>query len=299
MVTEKSVEPFRGPIPESGSRHPLLPTPYRVVKRVVETDTVVTLFLEALEGGNLTFRPGQFNMLTAFGVGEIAVSISGDSLDGGPIRHTIASVGAVSHALCSLRVGSLVGVRGPFGNGWDLTGVTGMAGSATQDVVVVAGGVGLAPLRPAVLELLKMKEEGRGRVVVLIGSRSPDQVLFKEELDVWRTRGAHVEVTVDRADASWRGSVGVVTSLISSAPFDPHDAFSLVCGPEVMMRFTARALLDKGMHEDKIQLSLERNMQCGIGWCGHCQLGPYLLCRDGPVFPYGGRLAELLAKREL
>jgi len=282
----------------SESRHPLLPVPYRVVKRVVESDTVVTLFLDALKGDNLAFRPGQFSMLTAFGVGEIAVSISGSPSEGGPIRHTIASVGAVSHALCSLRVGSLVGVRGPFGNGWDLTGA-GKASSSVEDVVVVAGGVGLAPLRSAILELLEMKRGNKGNVVVLIGSRSPDQLLFKEELSVWRSRGAYVEATVDRADASWSGNVGVVTSLIGSAPFDPDNALALVCGPEVMMRFTARALSDRGLDENRIQLSLERNMQCGIGWCGHCQLGPYLLCRDGPVFPYGDRLAKLLAEREL
>jgi len=276
-------------------RHPLTPAVHRVVGRRIETGDVVTLSLEAPGGRPSGFRHGQFNMLTAFGVGEVAISMSSAPGGPGPLEHAIRDVGPVSHALCALGVGDHVGVRGPFGTGWDLDAPAVVGGA---DVVVVAGGVGLAPLRGAVHDLVARRRRGGGRLFVLVGARSPDQVLFADELGRWRHEGVHVGISVDVGDPSWKGSVGVVTALLPAARFDPVDAVALVCGPEIMMRFTAQALVDRGVDPGAIRLSLERNMQCGVGLCGHCQLGPLLLCRDGPVVPYGGVTAELLRERQ-
>ena len=275
------------------ARRPLTPAPYRVTALRRLTEDVVTLALEPVGGSVLDFRPGQFNMLTVFGVGEVAVSISSDPAAGGALEHTVRDVGAVTHALCRAPTGSIVGVRGAFGRDW---GVTALAG---QDVVVVAGGIGLAPLRGAVFALARATAGGGGRLAVLVGARRPSQVIFGDDLRAWRDAGATVAVSVDVAEPGWAGQVGLVTSLTPEIPFDLAGASALVCGPEVMMRFTARALVDRGMDPGRIAVSLERNMQCGVGLCGHCQLGPLLLCRDGPVVPYGGAVAALLLEREL
>lgn len=271
---------------------PLAPAGYRVVSRRRHTEDVVTLGLAPADGPRLVFRPGQFDMVTAFGVGEVAVSISSDPDDGGPLEHTVRDVGPVSHALCEAPVGSVLGIRGPFGTDW---GVDALAG---RDVVVVAGGIGLAPLRGATWALARRSASGHGRLAVLVGARRPDQIVFAEDLRAWRAAGATVEVAVDVGDAGWAGHVGLVTSLVAGVGFDLAGAAALVCGPEVMMRFTVRALADHGMAPEAVRLSLERSMQCGIGWCGHCQLGPFLLCRDGPVLPYAPPLPRLMSERE-
>ncbi|HLN06609.1 MAG TPA: FAD/NAD(P)-binding protein [Acidimicrobiales bacterium] len=272
--------------------HPLVPATYRVVARRVETDDITTLSIEPTSGSDPPFRPGQFNMLTAFGVGEVAISISSAPDTPGPMEHTIRDVGAVTHALCRVQVGSILGVRGPFGTDWGVDELD------DADVVVVAGGIGLAPLRGAISYLVD-KPGRRGRVYVLAGARSPDQVTFAEDLERWRRDGADVELTVDVAPPEWRGPVGVVTGLLPAASFDPPRTVALVCGPEIMMRFTIRSLVDLGVRPGSIRVSLERNMQCGVGWCGHCQLGPLLLCRDGPVIAYSEPLARLMSVREL
>ena len=165
-------------------------------------------------------------------------------------------------------------------------------------MVVVAGGIGLAPLRGAVDELVHRAEPGRGRVFVIAGARQPGQIIFGDDLEAWERDGAVVAVTVDVAGPGWSGHVGLVTSLLDHAAFDPASSIAFICGPEIMMRFTARALVDRGVDPERIRVSLERNMQCGVGWCGHCQLGPFLLCRDGPVLPYAGAVAQLLNERE-
>ena len=268
------------------------PVPYRVEARQELTDDVVTLALSPLGGAARSFLPGQFDMLTAFGVGEVAVSISSDPDDGALLEHTIRDVGPVTHALCHAPVGAVLGVRGPFGTDW---GVDELAG---DDVVVVAGGIGLAPLRGALCALARTAAARGGRLAVVVGARSPSQVVFADDLRRWRDSGAEVQVTVDVAEPGWRGHVGLVTSLVPEIGFDLRRAAALVCGPEVMMRFTVRALVDRGMAPERIRLSLERNMQCGVGLCGHCQLGPYLLCRDGPVLPFAGPLPGLLLERE-
>lgn len=281
----------------------MTPVPHRVVGRRDETDDVVTLLLSPTAGGALRARSGQFNMLTAFGVGEAAISVSSAPDDEGPLQHTVRDVGPVTHALCQARVGGVIGVRGPFGTDWAV-GATREPGAPRNapgpegDVVVVAGGIGLAPLRGAVYELVARHSRGGGRVFVIVGARDPSQIIFGSDLDAWARDGARVEVTVDVPAPGWTGHVGLVTSLLNQAGFDPREASALVCGPEIMMRFTARYLIDVGVDPRFIKVSLERNMQCGVAWCGHCQLGPLLLCRDGPILPYAGVVTHLLTERE-
>ncbi|MFF7295470.1 FAD/NAD(P)-binding protein [Streptomyces sp. NPDC008265] len=264
------------------------PLPHRVVDRREETHDTVTLTLEPCGEAPAPFAPGRFAMLYAFGVGEIPVSVS-RILDGGRLSHTVRAVGAVSQALCELGPGAQVGVRGPFGTGWDLAAARG------RDVLVVAGGIGLAPLRP-LIESVLAEPEAYARLNVLAGARSPDDLLYPDEFPRWRRPFA--EATVDRPAAGWAGRVGIVTDLLDEAGFTPASATAFVCGPEVMIRATGRALVHRGMAPARIQVSLERNMRCATGHCGHCQLGSLLLCRDGPVV--GHDLAEpLLSVREL
>jgi NAD(P)H-flavin reductase len=185
-----------------------------------------------------------------------------------------------------------VGVRGPFGTAWPVKDADG------GDVVIVAGGIGLAPLRPVVYQLLANRER-YGKVVILYGGRSPAELLFPEELEHWRGRfDVQVEVTVDGAPADWRGSVGVVTKLVPRADFDPAAAVALICGPEVMMRFTAAALQERGLPKERIHVSMERSMHCAIGLCGHCQFQHLFVCKDGPVFTLDA-VEPLLMVREL
>jgi NAD(P)H-flavin reductase len=276
----------------------LTPMVHRVVERIQETSDVTTLLLEPVDGPLMSYRCGQFNMLSSFSVGEVAISMSSAPSEA-LLRHSVRDVGAVSHALCRSVVGDLVGVRGPFGTDWLVERDDDSIEIDPRDTVVVAGGIGLAPLRGAVEELVRASTRGGGRVFVLVGAREPTQIVYTVDLDSWRSRGAVVLVTVDRASPSWPGRVGLVTSLLADAGFDPERSRAILCGPEIMMRFTARALVDLGVDPEAILVSLERNMQCGVGWCGHCQLGPFLLCRDGPVVPYAGLVSQLMTQREL
>jgi NAD(P)H-flavin reductase len=268
----------------------MLPIPYRVVDRTVETHDSATLRLSPVGAGLPHPNAGQFCMLYARGIGEIAISIS-DASDG-TLVHTIRDVGAVSRALFGARPDALLGVRGPFGTDWGLESAVG------NDVVIVAGGVGLAPLRPVVLGALRRRGE-YGRVVLVAGARSPGEFLFRAQLADWVARpDLDVQLTVDSPAAGWDGPVGFVTEPLGRLEVDPATTIAFVCGPEPMMRFSANVLLDKGVSPDRIRVSLERNMQCGIGVCGHCQLGPLLVCRDGPVVDYV-TAEPLLAAREL
>jgi len=273
---------------------PMSPVPHRVVGRRVETGDVTTLSLVPVTGDAWRFLPGQFNMLTAYGVGEAAISVCSSRREVGPLRHTVRDVGPVTAALCRSTVGDIVGVRGPFGTSWGVDDKL----LATGDVVVVAGGIGLAPLRGAIDDLVYRTDAAGGRVFVVSGAREPAQVIFADDLEAWKRDGAVVAMTVDMAPTGWRGHVGLVTSVLGEIDFDPSTSSALICGPEIMMRLTARALVDRGIDPGRIRVSLERNMQCGLGWCGHCQLGPFLLCRDGPVLPYAGAVAQLLSERE-
>lgn len=270
---------------------PMVPRIARVRRRRRDGPDVWTLDIEPQEEMP-AFAPGQFNMLTVFGVGEVPISLSGDPAESGRLIHTIRAVGPVSAALTGLSPGDAIGLRGPFGAGWP------MAEAAGRDVVVVAGGLGLAPLRPALYRLFT--ERARyGKIVLLYGTRSPGDILFRRELETWRRRlDVDIEVTVDHANSDWRGHVGVVTTLIARAAFDPFHTIALVCGPEVMMRFSVAALRDAKLADEVIYLSMERNMKCAIGLCGHCQFGTVFVCRDGPVFRYD-RVQTLLAMKEI
>ena len=267
---------------------PMAPRSFRVTRRRRETADTWTLELEPAGGESLKLSPGQFTMLYAFGIGEVPISISGDVQ--GPLVHTVRAVGSVTQAICGARRGAVLGVRGPFGNSWPVEAALG------GDAIVIAGGIGLAPLRPVLYELLRRRRE-LGEAVLLYGSRRPAELLYPRELERWRKR-LQVDVTVDAADSSWGGKVGFVAKLVASARFDPAAATAFICGPEIMMRTSAEALLERGVAPERIYLSMERNMQCGVGHCGHCQLGPTMICRDGPVYRYD-ELVPLMAVREL
>lgn len=262
-------------------RHqPMNPTFVTVRSFADELPDTFTLTLDAPPG--FSFDPGQFTMLYAFGVGEVPISVSGDPDDGSVVVQTIRRVGAVTEALGSLSAGDQVGLRGPFGTGWPLHEAEG------GDVVMVAGGIGLAPLRPALYRILANRDRF-GRVALLYGARSPDELLYVDEIQAWRSRlDADVRVTVDSGGPGWFGSVGVVTELVTSAPFDPERTVALVCGPEIMMRFARQTLEEQGVNPGRTFVSMERNMKCGIGLCGHCQFGPIFVCKDGPVFSCAG-----------
>jgi NAD(P)H-flavin reductase len=261
------------PAPASDAMRPRL---RQVLHARRETADTVTLEIDA-PGDESLFAPGQFNMLAVPGVGEVAVSISGDPTTCGPLVHTTRNVGAVTAAITALRPGDTLGLRGPFGSAWPVHEAEGC------DVVLMAGGIGLAPLRPAMLHLLRHRER-YGRIVLLYGARTPRDILYVRRLESWRKRlDLDVEVTVDRAQPGWRGNVGVVTTLVPRAPIDPDTTVAMICGPELMMRFAAASLRERGVSGENTWVSLERNMKCGVGLCGHCQLGPMLVCRDGPV----------------
>jgi NAD(P)H-flavin reductase len=258
----------------------MAPRPYRVERVRTETGDTFTLDLAPAEGVGSAFLPGQFNMLYAFGIGEVPISISSDPQETPALKHTTRVVGAVTKALGRLKRGDTLGLRGPFGSHWPL------AEAAGRDCLIVAGGIGLAPLRPALYRLVAQRAEYR-RVVLLYGTRTPADILYRRELERWRGKfDLDIYVTVDRADSSWRGNVGVVPSLIARAPFDPAGVVALVCGPEVMMRFTLMELQRRGVAAERIYLSMERNMKCALGFCGHCLYGPTFICKDGPVFRF-------------
>jgi len=267
---------------------PQVPAVARV--RAVRRDTADTFTLTLdPPSPNRDVRPGQFNMLYAFGVGEAAISVSGD-VDDPAIVHTVRAVGSVTRALQRLRPGDAVGLRGPYGSAWPLDEAAG------KDVVVVAGGIGLAPLRPAVYHLLRHRDR-YGRLALLYGARCPGDVLYGDEFDDWRRRGLDVLATVDRGDPTWRGPVGLVTALFSRLDLAPDATFGLVCGPEVMMRFVQREFEKRGVPDDRVYFTLERNMHCAVGFCGHCQFGPAFVCMDGPVFRYD-RIRHFFSIRE-
>jgi NAD(P)H-flavin reductase len=258
----------------------MLPMVVKVREFRWETHDTFTLALDmpSASGACFSFRPGQFNMLYGFGLGEVPISMSGNPAEAESVVHTIRAVGSVTRGLAKLRPGDAIGIRGPFGSSWPLEAARG------NDVVLVSGGIGLAPLRPVLYHLLRHRHD-HGRIVLLYGARTPGDLLYREELHAWRRRGdCQVLLTVDWADPSWPESIGLVTALFTRAVFDPERTIGMICGPEVMMRFAVGEFEKCGVAADRLYLSLERNMQCAIGFCGHCQLGPSFVCMNGPVF---------------
>ncbi len=272
----------------------MLPRRFRVLRAWAEIKGVASMEIVPVEGPPQHFLPGQFNMLYVFGVGEIPVSISGDPARPATIVHTTRDVGSVSAALTRLRPGDMVGLRGPFGSVWPVTNEAG------RHAVFVAGGLGLAPLRPAIYHVLANRAAYSGLTIVY-GARSPDDILFGEELRTWKSRlDTSVEVTVDRAAPVWTGRVGVVTGALDRAlaGISAADVSAFVCGPEIMMRFSVQVLNAAKVPQDRIWISMERNMKCALGFCGHCQFGPDFVCKDGPVFRHD-KVAARIAVKEL
>ena len=270
----------------------MLTSPFRVRKNRRETaDTRTLELVPAGESKMPAWRPGQFMMLYVFGQGEIPISICGDPEEPSVLSHTVRAVGPVSSAICDAQVGSAIGVRGPFGTAWPAELYEG------HDVVLVAGGIGLAPLRPALYRIMSNRRR-YARVSLLIGSRTPGVLLYPQEMAAWRKRGIDIRLTVDAAAPGWKDSVGPVTVLVPRVEFDPFQTVAFIVGPEVMMRFVVQALSQRGIPLNRLFVSMERNMKCAAGFCGHCQLGPAFICKDGPVFPYS-QLAPWLAIRNL
>lgn len=273
--------------------NPMLTHPYLVKSVQQETYDTFTIELEPKnEARPLSFLPGQFNMLYVFGVGEVPISICGDPAKPEALVHTTRAVGTVTKAMWKLRRGDLIGVRGPFGTSWPVEEAKG------HDVAIVTGGIGLPPLRPSLYHLLSKKQD-YGKLFLLYGARTPEDIVYGREIEQWRKRPElSVDVTVDRATGQWRGNVGVVTTLIPKADFDPANTIAMIVGPEIMMRFTIAELQRRGVRDENIYISMERNMKCGFGFCGHCQLGPFFVCKDGPVFRFD-RIKPFFGKGEV
>jgi NAD(P)H-flavin reductase len=276
----------------AGSLEAMTPVPYAVAAKRQDTYDTWTLELEPQNGAPIVPGPGQFNMLYAFGVGEVPISNAGHFETEERLVHTIRAVGAVTKALCAAEVGTVIGVRGPFGNTWPIEDAKG------KDVVIVAGGIGLPPLRPAIYHVLKHRED-YGRFVLLYGARTPSDLLFLDEVKSWqRDYDVDLDLTVDAGDTDWKGKVGLVTKLIPPAQFDADDARGFIVGPEIMMKFVAQELMNRDLPAKSIYVSMERTMRCGVGLCGHCQIGPTLVCRDGAVYTWD-EVENLIAVKEL
>lgn len=271
----------------------MLPRLAYVVRKTRETADTITLEAAATDGvAEFRFEPGQFHMIGLPGVGEVPISISGNP--GAPrlLIHTLREVGAVTRALANLKANDEFTVRGPFGTAWPTREAEG------KDVVLVAGGIGLAPLRPVIYTIMNHRHLF-GRFVLLYGTRTPEDILFRKELSQWRASfDMDLSIAVDRSSGSWRGNVGVVTKLVPRAPFEPANSIGMVCGPEVMMTYAVEELLQRGIPETNLFVSMERNMKCGIGLCGHCQLGSEITCKTGPVYRYD-KISRLMGVWEL
>lgn len=261
----------------------LLPHWAEIVRIIPEAEGVSTFHLKFTDlevQARYRFAPGQFNMLYIPGYGEAAISMSSDlESAGGLLVHTIRHIGNVTRAASRLKVGDVVGIRGPFGTSWPLHAIEGM------DVVIACGGIGLPPLRGAIYHIIRNRAK-YGKITLLYGARSPKDLMFPAEYESWQKTNMDMQVTVDRGDDTWTGRVGVVPMWFYHFRVDPHKTAVLTCGPEIMMRFVIYEALARRIPSEHIYVSLERNMKCGQGACGHCQQGPYFICKDGPVFPF-------------
>jgi NAD(P)H-flavin reductase len=263
--------------------HLLQPDWAEVVKIGPEAEGVSTFWLRFTDPEvqkRYHFAPGQFNMLYLPGYGEAAVSMSSDpEAPDRLLGHTIRHVGNVTKGITRLKVSDMVGIRGPFGSSWPLETVEG------KDIVVACGGIGLPPLRPLIYHIMHNRSK-YGKVTLLYGARTPKDLLYQNEYEIWKQADIDVNVTVDRGDETWDGRVGVVPMWFYNLRVDPHKTAVMTCGPEIMIRFVIYEGLARRVPAERIFVSLERNMKCGQGSCGHCQIGPYFVCKDGPVFPF-------------
>jgi NAD(P)H-flavin reductase len=279
--------------PGTALADPMLTHPVEIRRIAWENDDTFTLTLDTSElSDGFQFLPGQFNMLYVFGVGESAISISSDPARKSTLDHTIHRVGTVTTALAHMKRGDAVGIRGPYGSSWPVGVAEG------KDVCIISGGIGLAPLRPVIYSMVRRRQQYR-RIIVLYGGRSPLDLLYRVELERWANEaGVETLVTVDRGDSSWKGHIGVVTSLLNYIKLDARETFAYVCGPEIMMRYSVDELERRGVPMEQVYVSMERNMKCAVGFCGHCQMGPTFICKDGPVYPLG-RVRHLMDMKEL
>ncbi|MEJ2681339.1 MAG: FAD/NAD(P)-binding protein [Gammaproteobacteria bacterium] len=267
------------------------PQRYQVVHRQLEIPATVTLEIQAVDAAHIApFSPGQFNMLYGFGAGEVPISFSGSPNARQSYRHTLRAVGKTSEALSQLQVGDQLGVRGPFGRGWPMDLLIG------KHVLIIAGGLGLAPLRPVIETLVSQTDQYAG-IQLFYGGKRPEELLYLSQFKTWRS-AIDVEIIVDRAGPDWSGHIGVITQLVNTAHFPVSNTIALVCGPEIMMRFSVQTLQSKSLPDTAIYVSMERNMHCAIGHCGHCQWGPNFICKDGPVFCYDD-IASWFYQKEL
>jgi NAD(P)H-flavin reductase len=266
------------------------PRIFRILSNVPETEDIFTLILAAKDRRPFSFLPGQFNMLYLYGIGEVAISISSDPAKPHELVHTIRAVGAVTNGMQKLNKNDEIAVRGPFGTCWPLS-------RQNSDLLIIAGGTGLCPLRSA-LYYLALHRSSYGKITVLHGTRTPRDIMYQHDISLWRKAGIETAITVDKADSAWKGPTGVVTPLIAQHVQNPSRTIVMICGPEIMIRFAVQELAKAGVQENQVYLSMERNMQCGVGICGHCQMGPYFICKDGPVFQYS-QLKPWLAIKEL
>jgi len=259
---------------------PMLPHPAVVRAIRPEAYGISTFSLEYVEAeAPMGFAPGQFNMIHLPGFGEVAISICSDPGTPRVMEHTIRYAGSVTRAIARLKIGDILGLRGPYGNSWPMQLAEG------KDLMIVSGGIGLAPLRPVILEAVHRR--GRfGRVLVLYGGRTPQDLLYTSEFEAWQDRGIEMFVSVDRADESWKGQVGVIPMAFYRTRIDYRNTLVFSCGPEIMMRFVIYEAMARRIPKEAIYVSMERNMRCAIGFCGHCQLGPVFICKQGPVFRF-------------
>jgi sulfhydrogenase subunit gamma (sulfur reductase) len=263
----------------AAAESPYVPKMARVVAADQMTETERFFRLE-MEDRPLVYEPGQFVGVTVFGVGESPISICSSPTQGEQIELTVRNIGLVTNALKTFEAGDRLGIRGPFGNGFDYEAMKG------QDVLFVAGGLGLAPTRSLIRYVLDTRDDF-GKVTILVGARQPDLLLFRDELVQWTDRNdVETHVTVDRGDAQWQGEVGVITRLFRKIEIDASRTYAVIVGPPVMFKFTVLEVLASGVSEHRVICSLERHMKCGIGKCGHCQIRGVYVCRDGPVFTY-------------
>lgn len=272
--------------------NPYLIHPATIVEKIREAEDINTYRLQFVDEQvrrSYRFAAGQFNMVYLFGVGEVAISIVSDPEEPESLDHTIRAVGRTTKAMADLQLGNVLGIRGPFGQGWPLEEARG------RNIVIVTGGLGCAPVMGAI-EYIFRRRSHYGSVKILHGVKTPQDLLYRERFESWRrSPDTEVLLTSDQPDKTWRYHIGVVTELFERVPVDSSKSIVLMCGPEIMMRLGVPILIRRGIRATDIYVSLERHMECGIGLCGHCQLGPYFLCKDGPVMRYD-RVAPWLGR---
>lgn len=262
---------------------PYLPFEAETVEIIQESSTIFTLNLRLVASEDhkqYHFAPGQFNMLYLYGVGEVAISIVSDPEKKQVLSHTIRALGRVTKALQKLKPGDRMGIRGPYGRGWPLEQVKG------KDVVVVTGGLGCAP-SVSIINYILARREQYGHLSILQGVKHSDDFIFRKQYAAWQqSPNTDVHIAADQAGPKWPWSVGYVTDMIDKITLDPENTVAMMCGPEMMMSTAVNVLSKKGIPEERLYLSMERNMDCGFGQCGHCQYGGLFICKDGPVFAY-------------